>query len=710
MQRDGRQGNRPPSVQRGSSVQRSGSRQRTSAAAGAPTGGPRPDRPPSRISDSGSQVSPSSDCSQPVRSLGRLAQEPPQNFVGARDAQGGIARRAGQQPVKGPLSAAGAVVGSKPARSASTGPGAGRAASNSARGGSGEVTKTPVFAYLKVYGLQQYARAFLDGGLTDLESIGRLSETQVLEFLERLRVYPGHRLRLLRSMDCLRHAVLGAERRDAAQMLDDDAALERLCVQKEELSKEKSEAEHESRRLHDENKRLLQVVREQGSQLQKARDRVAELEELVQAQTEQVAFLAQQLQLIAEAGGPERANELYKSYKGSFEDTNDADWKGAKELILPDGAALLRSEDAEVDFSKAQSLMVSDSGRAAPNSAPAPTSRNPVGGRFCESPRLRQSQRGPLAGFSPPRRAKMAQSLDSAKISECLAGFDVEHVIKCLATALQNQIILAISKANPHTASADRLAVCAIFLEPVCRVKLEEQAARRREQAQVIPPGDAATPGKGDKGACGSDVGTPLSSFPSPFLSRVSVSLELKDSIGKPFDPLNAIAIRSVPNNYDIFGFLRDVMVNFRLEPEVSVVTLVYIERFISLSGITMTPDNWQRLTIAAMMLASKVWNDESFENAEFAQLCPLYTLDEINTFERIFLKCVGYNMSVKGSEYAKTYFLLRTLGAKDSADFTMEPIDNVRASRLQERCLEKQIEFRERYPDDVANLMNWTL
>merc|ERR1712061_401820 len=110
-------------------------------------------------------------------------------------------------------------------------------------------------------------------------------------------------------------------------------------------------------------------------------------------------------------------------------------------------------------------------------------------------------------------------------------------------------------------------------------------------------------------------------------------------------------------------------------------------------------------------MLASKVWDDESFENIEFAQLCPLYTLDEINAFERIFLKVVGYNMSVKGSEYAKTYFLLRTLGAKDSAEFGLEPLDPMRASRLTERCLEKQIEFRERYPNEPElNRMNWTL
>jgi len=193
---------------------------------------------------------------------------------------------------------------------------------------------------------------------------------------------------------------------------------------------------------------------------------------------------------------------------------------------------------------------------------------------------------------------------------------------------------------------------------------------------------------------------------------RVSAgsSLDLRDSLGQPADPFNNIAVRTAPNQWDIYGFLRDVMVNFRLEPEVSVITLFYLDRFSEMSAVAITPDNWQRLTITAMMLASKVWNDESFENIEFSQLCPLYSLDEINTFERTFLMCVGYNMSVKGSQYAKTYFLLRTLGAKDAATFSIAPLDEQRASRLQERCLEKQIEFRHKYPEDDSNHLNWTL
>merc|ERR1712232_753674 len=234
--------------------------------------------------------------------------------------------------------------------------------------------------------------------------------------------------------------------------------------------------------------------------------------------------------------------------------------------------------------------------------------------------------------------------------------------------AILNKIIPTVSKSKPHAAPPERTQACAIFLEPACKERLEEAGSN--------PLGEATV-----------ELGGTM----------------LGDTFGKKVDPLNNIAVRRVPHRWDIYGFLRDVMINFRLEPEVSIITLFYLQRFIESSGIGVTPDNWQRLTIAAMMLASKVWNDESFENIEFAQLCPLYTLDEINTFERVFLKCVGYNMAVKGSEYAKTYFLLRTLGAKDGPEFGLAPMDPLRASRLQERCLEKQIEFKQRYSDEGA-------
>jgi len=453
--------------------------------------------------------------------------------------------------------------------------------------------------------------------------------------------------------------------------------------------------EDENRRLQEENSRLLSIVQQQDTQLQKARDRLSELEELVRAQTEQVGFLAQQLQIVA-VENPKSENALYRSYKDTFNDTHN-DWGDAERIelpdatVLPDEAVAAASEQIETKLlpRKRQQAAV------APGSAPPAAGGNRLPrdaaaagplyvAELVDSPKLRS--RGDL--FEPPRRAKLAKSLDSAQIRECLAGFDVDHIIKCLASAIQNRIILNVSKPRPHTAALPALlAACAVFLEPACHERLLAVA-----QQHVV-------------GA------SPLSSPCSPLMSRASLTSDLRDSMGKLLDPLNALAVRSVPNKWDIYSFLRDVMLNFRLEPEVSVITLFYLERFSMLSGVALTPDNWQRLTITSMMLASKVWNDESFENAEFAQLCPLYALEEINTFERIFLKAVGYDMSVKGSEYAKTYFMLRTLGAKDAADFGLDPLDGLRASRLAERCLEKQIEFRERYPEDAREqALNWTM
>jgi len=640
-----------------------------------------------------------SECSTDVPRSGRPSPDPARVY-GVSQVQD--ARRAYPGGRAGaPPAVPGSVGGSRPSRSSSASRSVAAAAGAAVVAGkpgaaAGGEARDSVFAYLKVYGLNQYARAFAEVGYGDLEAIGRLSETEALEFLERLRVYPGHRLRLLRAIDCLRHAAAGAERKDAAQLLEDDAALGRLCAQNEELSKEKHEAQGENEKLQEDNQRLLSVVQQQDAQIHKHQSRIGELEEMVQAQTEQVNFLMMQLQNVAQESAT-RQSELFRSYRGAFEDTQN-DWADAQSIELPDvtqhpgdgdgGQERARAYTQE-DFARAQAA--ASAAHSAAQRAPA----SAVSGLGSESPLFAHQRRfadatgagDAQASFSPPGRSKHAQTLDSAQVRECLAGFDVDHIIRCLAAALQNKVITAVGKSRPHVAPPERTQACSIFLEPACLERLERVHA---QQLAKLP---------------GADGTTPLSSL------AVSGSADLRDSMGKPVDALNAVAVRAVPGKWDVYGFLRDVMVNFRLEPEVSVVTLHYLERFHELSGIALTPDNWRRVVITAMMLASKVWNDESFENIEFAQLCPLYTIDEINTFERIFLKSVGYNMSMKGSEYAKTYFLLRTLGAKDAADFGLEPLDNVRASRLQERCLEKQLEFRERYPEDVGSAaMNWTL
>ena len=108
----------------------------------------------------------------------------------------------------------------------------------------------------------------------------------------------------------------------------------------------------------------------------------------------------------------------------------------------------------------------------------------------------------------------------------------------------------------------------------------------------------------------------------SPSLSLCSSKqrADLSSKPRLPSHPFNAIAIRRIPNKWDIYDFLELVIRCLEVDAEVSVVTLVYLERFCGMSGVSFTPDNWQRLTITAMMLASKVWYDESYENVDFCR------------------------------------------------------------------------------------------
>jgi len=59
------------------------------------------------------------------------------------------------------------------------------------------------------------------------------------------------------------------------------------------------------------------------------------------------------------------------------------------------------------------------------------------------------------------------------------------------------------------------------------------------------------------------------------------------------------------------------------MEKEVVIVSLVYIERLLVKSGMALNIKNWRKITFAALVLGSKIWDDESFENNNFAKAFP---------------------------------------------------------------------------------------
>lgn len=123
---------------------------------------------------------------------------------------------------------------------------------------------------------------------------------------------------------------------------------------------------------------------------------------------------------------------------------------------------------------------------------------------------------GESADCSPLPRAKLAQSFDSAKITECLAGFDVDHIVRCSAVAIQNDIILSLKKAHPHSATPEMTKACSVFLEPMHHEKL-----KMRRQATQSASSDPIV-GKTEHGEQSSRDFTPAAA-PSDMLNDIAV-------------------------------------------------------------------------------------------------------------------------------------------------------------------------------------------
>merc|ERR1712048_260299 len=107
------------------------------------------------------------------------------------------------------------------------------------------------------------------------------------------------------------------------------------------------------------------------------------------------------------------------------------------------------------------------------------------------------------------------------------------------------------------------------------------------------------------------------------------------------------------------------------------------------------TSSNWRRLAVTTLMLALKAWDDEPFENTEFAELLPCYSCEEIDTLEHALVEGLGYDVSVSEAEYARARSLLQDLGTQSSISMRLPPLlEPQRAISLGAQCLKLQAEL----------------
>eukprot|EP01105_Mastigella_eilhardi_P009859 TRINITY_DN2311_c0_g1_i1.p1 TRINITY_DN2311_c0_g1~~TRINITY_DN2311_c0_g1_i1.p1 ORF type:complete len:400 (+),score=118.51 TRINITY_DN2311_c0_g1_i1:31-1230(+) len=127
----------------------------------------------------------------------------------------------------------------------------------------------------------------------------------------------------------------------------------------------------------------------------------------------------------------------------------------------------------------------------------------------------------------------------------------------------------------------------------------------------------------------------------------------------------------AVMPTYDvIFQFLRHIFVMEMLDPEVAIMSLVFVER-LTKGNTALCPETWRRLTLSTLLVASKVWEDKSIWNSDYVGVFDNLTPEGLQRLERKFLNLVGFSVGVSRSEYLEYFLCLKTF----SNDFPLKPL-----------------------------------
>jgi Cyclin, N-terminal domain len=152
---------------------------------------------------------------------------------------------------------------------------------------------------------------------------------------------------------------------------------------------------------------------------------------------------------------------------------------------------------------------------------------------------------------------------------------------------------------------------------------------------------------------------------------RDDYELSHNDAVLQPQrKPQKRVSMGALPSLEEIKKFYREFYQRSQMECDAIIMSLIYVERLIkTTNGAVMpTPYNWASVVFSCMILASKVWDDLSMWNVDFSNVSvnsgvlSSFSLKRINELELAILACLNFAVAIPGSEYAKYYYLLRSM------------------------------------------------
>nr|KAJ3419717.1 hypothetical protein HK105_006588 [Polyrhizophydium stewartii] len=137
------------------------------------------------------------------------------------------------------------------------------------------------------------------------------------------------------------------------------------------------------------------------------------------------------------------------------------------------------------------------------------------------------------------------------------------------------------------------------------------------------------------------------------------------------------------PSDEEVFRFLECLFQSAELNVECVIITLIYIQRMLANTGISIQPNNWARVVLGGVILASKVWDDHAVWNVDFCQIFPDVDVSDLNELERFYMAGIEYDVSVRASVYASYYFELRDMAETASRPWALKPLKRSETNKI---------------------------
>jgi hypothetical protein len=164
------------------------------------------------------------------------------------------------------------------------------------------------------------------------------------------------------------------------------------------------------------------------------------------------------------------------------------------------------------------------------------------------------------------------------------------------------------------------------------------------------------------------------------------------DEYPQYFDKQRIENIRKIPTLDDMINYIEALYNCVQFSSECCIISLIYINRIIALTGLSLQTTNWRPMVFVSLMISQKIWDDKYLSNGDFSYIYPFFEKNQLNILEMKFLEMIQYNVYVKLSVYMTFYLELKALVFENPVNKALTRFEVKKMEHLVKPKIEKEL------------------